>query len=259
MKLRKIEKEEFDKYSDIKCADSKAYPLSILEGIQNGDIYAGDDAALFWHYCGFGYAAGEPSDEFLEAVYEDFIQPKLDRRFILITDDDNVIGKLSAKADVHTEKRFEFEYDEACGREKTKSALDGMMERNPNIDIVPVSAENINSIKGRIIPAFSWDSNEAFLEKGLGYAAMDKDRVVAVAFSSAVSSSEIDIGVETDPDYRGRGLAAGIAAKMCEAVIALGKEPIWACSTMNTASAKTAEKIGFVNVREKTVIRRGDI
>ena len=259
MKLRKLEKAEYEKYSDIKCADSKAYPLSILEGIQKGDVYAGDDAVLFWHYCGFGYIAGELSDEFLEAVYEDFIKTKSDRRFILITDDEYVISYLGSKSDVLTEKRFEFEYDMTYGQDKTREALDSAISRNPNIDIVPVSAENINSIKGRIIPAFSWDSNEAFLEKGLGYAAMDSDRVAAVAFSSAVSSSEIDIGVETDPDYRGRGLAAGVAAKMCEAVLALGKKPVWACSTMNTASAKTAERIGFRNVREKNVIRRGDI
>ena len=137
------------------------------------------------------------------------------------------------------------------GQDRTSEALKSAISKNPDIDIVPVSAENINCIKGRIIPAFSWDSNDAFLEKGLGYAAMDGDRVATVAFSSAVSSEEIDIGVETDPDYRGRGLAAGVAGKMCEAVLALGKKPIWSCSTMNTASEKTAEKIGFIKVREK--------
>ena len=35
----------------------KVYPLSILEGIQSGEIYVDDadspNAALIWHYCGF--------------------------------------------------------------------------------------------------------------------------------------------------------------------------------------------------------------
>ena len=208
MKLRKIESAEFDKYSNIKCSDSRAYPLSILEGIQKGDVYAGDNAVLFWHYCGFGYIAGAPSEEFLEAVYDEFIVTKRERRFFLITDNDLVIDYLGSKSGVQIEKRFEFEYDMIYGQDRTSEALKSAISRNPDIDIVPVSAENINCIKGRIIPAFSWDSNEAFLEKGLGYAAMDGDRVTAVAFSSAVSSEEIDIGVETDPDYRGRGLAA---------------------------------------------------
>lgn len=49
---------------------------------------------------------------------------------------------------------------------------------------------------------------------------------------------------------------AGVAGKMCEAVLALGKKPIWSCSSFNLASSKTAEKVGFERVREKTVIRK---
>ena len=252
MKLRKVESSEYAKYADADWAPSHAYPLAVIEGIQKGDIYEGGGAVLLWQYCGFAYIAGNVSEEFLDAVYEDFITAELERRFVLITDDEMIIGYLGGKPDVVTEKRFEFEHDMKSGSEQAKAAE----AKNPDLKIVPVTAENISNIKGRIIPAFSWDSNEAFLEKGLGYAAMDGERVAAVAFSSAVCSDEIDIGVETDPDYRNRGLAAGVAGKMCEAVLALGKKPIWSCAAMNIASAKTAECIGFRNVREKTVIRK---
>ena len=40
----------------------KVYPLSILEGIQSGEIYVDDtdspNAALIWHYCGFANILG---------------------------------------------------------------------------------------------------------------------------------------------------------------------------------------------------------
>lgn len=273
MKLEKIDKSEYGKYADLKCSPSATYPMSIIEDMQKGDIYESDGAVLLWHYCGFAYIAGNVSEdsgnvseEFLDAVYTDFIMAELSRRFVLITDDKFIIDYLSAKPGIETEKRYEFEHDMKSGSEIAREAE----ERNSDIKIVPVTEENIDKIKGRIIPAFSWDSNAAFLEKGLGYVAVDDSRdavdgsrdgvdgsrIAAVAFSSAVSSEEIDIGVETNPDYRNRGLAAGVAGKMCEAVLALGKKPIWSCSSFNLASSKTAEKVGFERVREKTVIRK---
>ena len=44
-----------------------------------------------------------------------------------------------------------------------------------------------------------------------------------MAFSAAVSSMEIDIGVETHEDYRRKGLAAILAGRMCEHIAAIGK------------------------------------
>ena len=40
----------------------KVYPLSILDGIQKGEIFVDDDeapdVALVWHYCGFANILG---------------------------------------------------------------------------------------------------------------------------------------------------------------------------------------------------------
>ena len=41
----------------------------------------------------------------------------------------------------------------------------------------------------------------------------------AVAFSSAVSPEEVDIGVETTEAYRHRGLASYLAYRMCDETI----------------------------------------
>ena len=47
----------------------KVYPLSLIEGLQNGEIYVDNDenptAALIWHYCGFAYIVGDSSEEFI--------------------------------------------------------------------------------------------------------------------------------------------------------------------------------------------------
>ena len=44
--------------------------------------------------------------------------------------------------------------------------------------------------------AFSWESDDAFLKNGFGYVAMDGKNSSAITFSAAVSSEEVDIGIE---------------------------------------------------------------
>jgi len=62
----------------------------------------------------------------------------------------------------------------------------------------------------------------------------------------AVSSEEVDIGVEVDPSYRGQGIASALALKMCEEIINMGKKPVWAHAESNVGSMHTALKCGFI-------------
>lgn len=253
MSLRQVDKSEYSRFIDSakSCSANRVYPKSIAEGYQKGDIYIDEKegAVMFWHYCGFVYFSGSPSADLLEEVYQEFLKKKQERRFIIITDDEETKDFFSRKSDVIIDKRFEYVYD------VQNSRADSTAETTSELSIERISGNNIERIHGRIIPSFSWESNEAFLDKGLGYVAVDGDRVAAVAFSSAVSSGEIDIGVETDPDYQRRGLSAKLSLKMCEEIIAMGKKPVWAHAAVNVASGKTAERAGFLKTKDNYVIR----
>ena len=125
---------------------------------------------------------------------------------------------------------------------------------NMNIDIRKIDSDNIHTITGRIIPSFSWKETE-FLENGCGYIAFDHERYCGTAFSAAVSSEEIDVGVEVDPDYRGRGIATALVQKMCVEVISQGKKPVWAHAATNAGSLHTALRCGFIRKKENSMIR----
>ena len=212
MSLRQVDKSGYSRFVDSakRCTANRVYPMSIAEGYQKGDIYIDEKegAVMFWHYCGFVYFSGSPSADLLEEVYQEFLKKKQERRFIIITDDEEIKDFFSSKSDVIIDKRFEYVYD------VQNSMADSTAETTSELSIERISGNNIERIHGRIIPSFSWESNEAFLDKGLGYVAVDGDRVAAVAFSSAVSSGEIDIGVETDPDYQRRGLSAKLSLSL---------------------------------------------
>jgi len=241
MILRRIDTCKYNEYIEYakECTANRVYPLSIATGTQEGDIYInGKGCVLFWHYCGFAYISGDVSTGFLEEVYQYFLINDTERRFILITDSEFVSGYYSGRDLLRCDKRIEYYHG---GIPKN------LPEPDDRFFVERIAADNIEAIQGRIIPSFSWKSNEAFLQDGFGFIARSKEdgSFAAVAFSSAVSPEEVDIGVETAEAYRHRGLASYLAFKMCEEIIKLGKKPVWAHAEMNTGSQKTALSVGF--------------
>ncbi len=59
-----------------------------------------------------------------------------------------------------------------------------------------------------------------------------------------------EIGINTLPEYRGRGYAAKVCRKCVLEMIENGKIPQWSTSVDNMASQKLAEKTGFVKLAD---------
>ncbi len=252
--MRKINEKDYKEYSSWARENTanQVYPCSITEGFQSGEVYVNDgpdvESVFFWHYCGFGYISGHASDDFLQDIYSEMISGRNERRLVLITADDDVTAFFRNR-NVLIDSRAEYAYP--C-----RDGFDVIDESEYRIE--RITRENISKIEGRIIPSFSWESREQFLKEGFGYIALDQERVCAVAFSAAVSSMEIDIGVETHEDYRRKGLAAILAGRMCEHIVEIGKKPVWAHSISNKGSMNTALKCGFVQDRITTVIKKDE-
>jgi predicted GNAT family acetyltransferase len=70
-------------------------------------------------------------------------------------------------------------------------------------------------------------------------------RLAAVACTFFAGRGHEEIGVVTEPGYRGRGLSAACAAGLCGDIVARGRIPSWTTSPDNAASMRVAEKLGF--------------
>lgn len=250
--MNKVDRNRYKEY--IKCAneclDNRVYPLSIATGTQDGDIYVdGKGCVLFWHYCGFAYISGDVSADVLEEVCRSFLVSDTERRFLLITDSKFVSDYFSGIDMLRVDKRIEYTHS-------------GILEKQPKLDacfvIERITADNIGVIQGRITPSFSWNDSDMFLRNGFGFMARSKEdgSFAAVAFSSAVSPEEVDIGVETAETYRHHGMASYLAYKMCEEIIRQGRRPVWAHAETNTGSQKTALSVGFKPIGINTVIQK---
>ena len=259
--MKKADKEQYSKFVDLARENTcnTVYPMSIAEGIQLGEIYTdcveNPTFALFWHISGFAYLTGRPDEENLDAIYglmqnRDGSNP---RRFVLELKDEEMAAYFQKKEDVmrHPRYRFQLREDSSVSGENGKDEQDSFENiLSDGYEIREVDAELLSKISGYVVPSSFWENEEAFLEKGKGYCIVYDGKVVSVAFSAAVSSEQVDIGIETVESHRRKGLAAIVAKKMVTYVKSIHKEPVWDCIASNTGSKSTAEKIGFSIIGE---------
>lgn len=231
----------------------KVYPLSIAENIQKGDIFTNSmknyNNVLFWAYCGFAYLSGKADECFLEDIYELMSdRTKLDsKRFLLITRDEYIQEYFKAKHDVILEKRYLFKYS------KNRGIVEPILP--VGYELKEIDNQLLEEISGKIVPTLFWQNVNDFLAKGKGYCITCDNDIASWAFSAAISSREIDIGIETNPKYKQQGLGLIVAQKMIQYTIGQEKEPVWACHYKNIASKRMAEKLGFVKVSECFIIK----
>ena len=260
--MLKVEKEHYEKFIELAKANTcnTVYPMSVAEGFQQGDIFTDcmehPIYALFWHVSGFAYLTGKPGEEDLKEIY-DLMTNKSGtnpRRFVLELKDEEVAGYFQRKEDVKAHPRYRFRLEEKLGnsgvecKQEDKRFCEEMLPEG--YELMEVDEVLLPQISGRIVPSSFWSSGEEFLKNGKGYCVIYDGEVAAVAFSAAVSSDQVDIGIETAEAHRRKGLAAIVAKKMVAYVKSIQKEPVWDCDVSNTGSRCTAEKVGFGIIAE---------
>jgi GNAT superfamily N-acetyltransferase len=90
---------------------------------------------------------------------------------------------------------------------------------------------------------------EGLASSGWAWGAFAEGRLVAVACIFFVGDRYEDIGVATEPEFRGRGLSGACAGALCEDIRERGRRPSWTTSPDNAASLRVAEKLGFTRQR----------
>lgn len=88
-----------------------------------------------------------------------------------------------------------------------------------------------------------FDSVGDFIERGMGYAILDGQRVMGVAYSSLVCSAGIEVSVFVEEPYRQRGVATALSSRLLLECLNLNQKPDW--DAANPESYKLAKRLGF--------------
>lgn len=103
----------------------------------------------------------------------------------------------------------------------------------------------------------TWGGHGGLAASGMAWAAFDDGRPVAVAAAFYVGRAHEDVGVVTEPGYRGRGLSTACAAALVGDIRARGRRPSWTTSPDNGASRAVAARLDFVPVRDDVLYAVG--
>ncbi len=103
----------------------------------------------------------------------------------------------------------------------------------------------------------TWGGAERLAAAGVARAVIVDGRAVTVAVPFYVGERFEDIGVVTDPQYRGRGLSTACAAAVVADIRRRGRVPSWTTSPDNAASLAVAARLGFVHARDDVLYAVG--
>lgn len=123
------------------------------------------------------------------------------------------------------------------------------------VGLVRMDGGHFTGLELSVSPRAFWRDAAHFTREGLGFCTIEDGEPSAAAFSAFLIDGELEIGIETLPERRGRGHAQWAACALIEACLQRRLTPVWSCRRENTASWRLAQKLGFVPTRELPYLR----
>jgi len=196
------------------------YGMTFLCGrSDNGEF----NNAIFDYFKGLSYP--REKDEWLQAYPRDW---------------DDVLSPLIKEKVALLNTRINFKFD------KDLFYANYNLVKKPSCEVISTSVDMIFEINGTVVPKGYWNTPGQFLRMAKAYTVIIDGKPASTAFSSARHDDKLEIGIETNPNYQGRGFGYLACAKLIEYCLNNHLEPVWSCRLNNIGSVKLAKKLGFV-------------
>ena len=190
----------------------------------------------FWKHLE-NYPKNHTKDEWLQ-VWPEEIWTALNRRMGFKADDHAII---EVGDTINKETRVNFEFDHSA-----YLASNARDQRELTFGkIVRTGVHEYNGLKGSVVANHFWRDREVFLKDGIGFSLVDDGNVASTAFSAFIHSGQLELGIETAENYRGKGCAFHVCCQLIDYCLDHNLKPVWSCRFGNTGSVKLAQKLKF--------------
>lgn len=257
-----LEKNKYFKAAEAlkEVAINNLFAKSVVENEVDGDVYVDDqdESKTFYvvHPYGMSLLFGNPDNkefnssflnyvlkirdknEWLQAYPESW-NPVLSELFgdHLIQSKDNIEGITGKKVEENTRVNFNFnkeKYLEFRGKVDLKDH-----------EIVRTDKKMYETMQGSVVPKFFWKSADHFDKHGAGFSLILENNIASTAFAAFIHDNELEMGIETLAEHKGKGLALLTCSALIDYCMANNYDPVWSCRLENIGSYKLAQKLGF--------------
>lgn len=132
--------------------------------------------------------------------------------------------------------------------------LRGLLAQSKHHDeIQPIDeklASHLASLPDSPFDLSDFDSAADFAARAPGFALLDGEKLMGLAYASLVCSQGIEVSIFVDEPYRRQGVATALAARLLLSSLQRGLRPNW--DAANRESCNLAEKLGYRSVESYT-------
>lgn len=118
------------------------------------------------------------------------------------------------------------------------------------IQLLENTKDVYEEMTGSVIPKAFWNSSDDFKQRGVAFGLYYDGKLASTAFSSFRAPGQLELGIETVEEFKGRGFGEMVCTTLIDYCIEQNLEPIWACRLENVGSYRLAQKLGFIPSRE---------
>ncbi len=154
----------------------------------------------------------------------------------LINYEDNK-GRNNNKIEIYSRVNFKF------NKSKYLNITKGYLLNNFNI--CRTDKKMYEEMQGKVLPKYFWDNADQFCNNGIGFSLQYNDKIVSTSFSAFIFEKQLELGIETVENNRGKGFALATCSSLIDYCLANDYEPIWSCRLDNVGSYNLAQKLGF--------------
>ncbi|MDF0716420.1 GNAT family N-acetyltransferase [Muricauda sp. 334s03] len=157
-----------------------------------------------------------------------------------IKSSDNDSGQTKNIVELNTRVNFKFNPEKYASLKKDIKV--------PTTSAVRTGKQEFESMQGTVIPLNFWNNADDFIDNAIGYSTYYENELACTAYASVIIDKFLELGMETVPKFRGKGLARYTCSKLIDHCLKNDYEPIWACRLENIGSYTLAQKLGFEDV-----------
>lgn len=144
------------------------------------------------------------------------------------------------KVEEQTRVNFKFDPNIYNGFRKSNQVCDA--------EIFRTQEDEFQNMPGTVVPMYFWQNASQFLSNGVGFSLRFNGELACTAFSAFIDNSQLELGIESASQFRGKGFAMHTCAALIDYCLENNYEPVWSCRLENTGSYLLAQKLGFVPV-----------